>query len=161
MAPHNSSKSLEQGGLRNHHINYMNKQSKLTEDETILILINFLKETGWEIPTHSLGRKRGTDIVAQRKETRMLIEVKGARAGDRAPNKKRKLFDSGQIKTHFGVAIVKSLEDKRQNPNSIIAIAHPDDLGIRKAIGSLIPYLKNLGIKHFWVSGNGDVIEED
>lgn len=89
-----------------------------------------------------------------------MIEVKGAKASDTAPTKKHDFFDSGQIKTHFGKAIVKALEDKYKNPEDEIAIAHPDDPDIRKAIGSLIPYLDSIGIRHFWVKENGEVVEE-
>lgn len=81
-------------------------------------------------------------------------------AGDNSPTKKRKHFDSGQIKTHFGKAIVKVLDDKHLNPDSTFAIAHPDDLEIRKSIGHLTPFLKTMGIQHFWVSRNGRVIED-
>ncbi|WP_140938742.1 hypothetical protein [Sphingobacterium lumbrici] len=138
----------------------MDNNIKLTEDETILLLIGHLTKTGWNIDSHCLGQTRGCDIVATQNETKLLIEVKGARAGDNSPTKKRKHFDSGQIKTHFGKAIVKILDDKFLNPNCTFAIAHPDDLNIRKSIGHLTPFLKSMGIRHFWVSQDGSVIEE-
>ena len=73
--------------------------------------------------------------------------------------KKREHFDSGQIKTHFGKALVKMLHEKSLNPKAKLAIAHPDDDDIKKAIGHIIPFLKSLGITHFWVSQN-QVIEK-
>jgi hypothetical protein len=138
----------------------MSQNPKLTEDETINILIQHLEKDGWNINSRCLGQERGCDIVALKDEGRLLIEVKGARAGDNSPTKKRKYFDSGQIKTHFGKAIVKVLDDKVLSPDSKIAIAHPDDADIRKSIGNLTPFLKKLEIKHFWVSSNGQVIED-
>lgn len=91
---------------------------------------------------------------------KLLIEVKGARANDDSPIKKREYFSSGQIKTHFGRAIVKALEDKYLHPKAKIAIAHPDDSAIRSTIDHLIPSLHKIGISHFWVSSDGSVIEQ-
>lgn len=138
----------------------MNQTLKLTEDETINLLIQHLEKKQWNIDSCCLGQQRGCDIVALKDESKLLIEVKGARAGDNSPTKKRKHFDSGQIKTHFGKAIVKALDDMLLNPDSGIAIAHPDDIDIRKSIGKLTPLLKTLGIRHFWVSSKGHVIED-
>lgn len=133
---------------------------KQTEDEIVNILIGHLKLNGWTIDSYCLGQTHGNDIVASKTNTKLIVEAKGARAGDNSPTKKREYFDSGQIKTHFGKALVKVLDEKYINPKSKFAIAHPDDNDIRKAIGHLTPFLKTLGIKHFWVSADGTVIEE-
>jgi hypothetical protein len=95
-----------------------------------------------------------------KKGTALYVEVKGARAGDNSPTKRREYFDGGQIKTHFGKAVVKVLDDKYLNPNFKFAIAHPNDQEIKKSIGHLIPFLKQLDIIHFWVSSDGSVIKE-
>ncbi len=134
--------------------------SKLTEDETVTILIEYLKQSNWIIDSFCLGQAHGNDIVASKSNTTLIVEAKGARAGDNSPTKRRKHFDSGQIKTHFGKAIVKVLDQKYLNPKNKFAIAHPDDNDIRRTIGHLTPFLKTLGIKHFWVSVDGTVIEE-
>jgi len=133
---------------------------KLTEDETIHLLMSHLKKDGWNIDSHCLGQTRGCDIMASKLGEKLMIEVKGAKAGNNSPTKKRKHFDSGQIKTHFGKAIVKILDDRHITPNSKFAIAHPDDTAIRKSIGHLTPELKLLGITHFWVSVNGTVLKD-
>ena len=138
----------------------MEQTLKLTEDQTVEFLMKHLKNEGWQIESHCLGQKHGCDIVAVKLDKKLLIEVKGARAGDESPTKKREYFDSGQIKTHFGKAIIKILEDKYKNPKAKFAIAHPDDSGIRRAIGHLTPFLKTMGIKHYWVSLIGGVVED-
>jgi len=138
----------------------MDEKLKLTEDETVEILMKHLEKDGWRIESHCLGQTHGCDIIALKLEKKLFIEVKGARAGDNSPTKKREYFDSGQIKNHFGKAIVKTLEDKYLNPKSKFAIAHPNDNQIRATIGHLTPFLKTMGIKHYWVSKNGNV-EED
>lgn len=138
----------------------MEQNLKLTEDETIEILMHHLKENGWHIESHCLGQTRGCDIVAVKDNSKLFVEAKGARAGDKSPTKKRDYFDSGQIKTHFGKAIVKVLDDKFLNPKSKFAIAHPNDSDIRRAIGHLTPFLKTIGIRHYWVSSDGKVHED-
>ena len=133
---------------------------KQTEDEIINILKKYLELNGWKIDSYCLGQKKGIDIVSSKLNKTLIIEAKGAKSNDKSPTKKREYFDKGQIKTHFGVAIVKILHEKSLNPKAEFAIAHPDDDSIRGAIGHLIPYLKKLEIKHFWVSEDGTVLEE-
>ena len=123
--------------------------TKLTEDETVTILVDYLKQSGWTIDSFCLGQQHGKDIVASKSNTTLVVEAKGARAGDNAPTKKREHFDSGQIKTHFGKALVKVLDEKYLNPKNKFAIAHPDDKDIRRTIGHMTPFLKALGIEHF------------
>ena len=53
--------------------------SKLTEDETILILIDHLKSEGWNIDGHCLGQQRGYDIEASKENEKLFIEAKGAK----------------------------------------------------------------------------------
>ncbi len=134
--------------------------SKLTEDEIIIILMRHLENCGWKIDSHCLGQQHGNDIVALKANTTLIVEAKGARASDRSPTKRRDQFDSGQIKTHLGKALVKVLDEKHQNPKFSFAIAHLDDKDIRKSIGHLTKFFKTLEIKHFWVSADGTVIEE-
>ena len=135
----------------------MNEQ--LTEDQTVELLMQHLKASGWNIISFCLGQQRGYDIEAERNNQKLYVEAKGARAGDSSPTKKRKFFDSGQIKDHMGKAIVKSLETQNKYPNAKVAIAHPDDSLIRKVIGGIIPNINKLGIIHFWVKPNGNVEE--
>lgn len=134
--------------------------SKMTEDETVTILADHLKQNGWAIDSICLGQTHGNDIVASKSNMILVVEAKGARAGDNSPTKKREHFDSGQIKTHFGKALVKVLDEKYLNPINKFAIAHPEDKDIRRTIGHLTPFLKKLSISHFWVSADGTVIEE-
>jgi hypothetical protein len=115
-----------------------------------LKLISILENDGWLIISKCLQREKGTDIIAQLGEQKLLIEVKGAKSGADKPI--RKEFDSGQIKTHFGKAVIKAMEMKRDNPNSRIMIAHPNDSDIKKHIESLLPLLTKMDIEHYWVN---------
>ncbi|EAR16640.1 hypothetical protein [Robiginitalea biformata] len=133
---------------------------KLTEDRVIELLMPYLKSRDWKIESYCLGQKRGIDIVALKNGKKLVVETKGAKANDNSPTKKRKYFDSGQIKDHFGKAIVKSLETKNNFPESVVAIAQPLDEDIKRAIGGIIPNLNDIGIVHFWVKSNGEIIVE-
>jgi len=133
---------------------------KLTEDQTVQYLITYLENSGWHVGQNfCLGQKHGIDIKATKENDVLLVEVKGARAGDASPNKVRKHFDSGQIKTHFGKAIVKMLHEKSLNPNATLAIAHPDDEDIKRSISHMVPFLKDLGIVHYWVSADNITVQ--
>ncbi|MBI2284304.1 MAG: hypothetical protein HYU71_11395 [Bacteroidetes bacterium] len=138
----------------------VDKESKQTEDEVVQKLIIHLENNGWIIDSFCLGHTHGCDIVATKNKIELVIEVKGARASDNSPVKKRDFFDSGQIKTHFGKSMVKVLEEMHKRPNSTFGIAHPDDADIRKAIGHLVSNLKKLNIIHYWVKINGEIVEE-
>ena len=135
----------------------MTNNEKLTEDETVELLIKYLENDGYNIISFCTGHKRGTDIVGEKNHRKLLVEVKGARANHNSKIKKRPYFDSGQIKDHFGKAIVKVLELKSDNENCDVAIAHPDDESIKKHLDKSIKQLKKLEIIHFWVSKNGNV----
>ena len=133
---------------------------KLTENRTIELLMPHLTKQGYEIESFCLGQTRGYDVVAVKNGKKLLIEVKGAKAHKDSPTKRRDYFNSGQIKTHLGKAIIKCLETKVAFPNAEIAIAHPEDEQIRKAIASIIPELNKIGIQHYWVNANGKVTLE-
>ena len=131
--------------------------NKLTEDETVELLMKFLKSDGYKILDFCKGHKRGIDITAEKSNRKLLVEVKWARANHNSKIKKRPYFDSGQIKDHFGKAIVKSLEVKSDYPECDIAIAHPNDELIKKHINKSVSHLSKLDIIHFWVSKDGSV----
>lgn len=135
----------------------MNPETRLTENKVIQLLILYLESEGWQIREYCLGNKHGRDIMAVKDGVTLIVEAKGARASKQSSNSKREYFDSGQIKTHFGKAIVQILEYKSINPQFQYAIAHPDDAKIRKNLAALIPFLSHLGIMHYWVSDNGQI----
>ena len=135
----------------------MDLNSKLTEDQTIKILMNYLQLEGWEIESYCLGQKRGIDIVAIKDSKKLYVEAKGARASDQSPTKKNDYFNSTQIKTHFGVAIIKAIKTRNKFPHGLVAIAQPDDDSIRKVLNGVTSSLKKLDIIHYWVSPEGTV----
>ncbi len=53
------------------------------------------------------------------------------------------------------------LELKNQNNGALLAITQPCDNDIIKKTTHLVPYLRELGIIHYWVYENGDVTDGD
>lgn len=145
--------------LKKETISQPEKNVKLTEDETIRLLVQYLKTQGYTHFETCTGHQRGTDIAASCDDKVLHVEVKGARGNPKSHFSIRSHFDSGQIKTHFGKAIVKALDLQSKHPNDQVAIAHPDDPYIRKVIGRLIPRLSELNLLHFWVTSNKGEIE--
>lgn len=140
----------------------MNK-CHLTEDESIDILINYLKTKSYTIEKCCHGMAKGCDIIANKPNgEKMYIEVKGARPGYKDASKT--IFNSSQITTHFGKAIYQILRRISDNQDydrkHDYAIAHPNDPAIRKVIEKLTPLLKDFKIIHYWVEEDGNVIEE-
>lgn len=125
---------------------------KLTEDEVILLLIDWLKSKDWVITDYCLGHTRGIDITAKKNSDVLYIEAKGAKASSSSPIRKRKKFDSGQIRDHLGKAIVKSVETQIKHPSSIVAIAHPMDVDLFNICDPVFNELEKLKIYKFWVS---------
>lgn len=132
-------------------------ESQLTEDEVVLILIKYLESLGWQIDDYCLGHSRGYDIVASKDEKRLYVEAKGAKANNDSPIKKRPYFNSGQIKDHLGKAIVKSIETKIKFPESIVAIAQPDNEYLKSVCRETAEYLSRIEIYCFWVNSEGKV----
>ena len=133
---------------------------KLTENEVIDFLCIWLKKDDWTILEISKGHSRGIDIKATKDNEVMIIEAKGSKGNPRSPVTTRPYFDSGQIKDHFGKAIVKVLEQKHANPSAIVGIAQPNDDYLRGHIEAASQEIRKFGIKLFWVESPDLVIEQ-
>ena len=48
-------------------------KNKLTEDETVLLLIDYLEANGYVIEDYCLGHKRGIDIVSSKNNKKFLL----------------------------------------------------------------------------------------
>jgi hypothetical protein len=136
---------------------------KLTENQVIDILCQYLKKEGWAIESTAPNHDKGEDIIAIKDNKMLVVEAKGARGNPESKVTTRAKFDKGQIKISFGAAIVKTLSDmlKPEYENALFAIAFPDDVDVRNAVGALIPFLKKLDIIYFWVGADDQIIRVD
>jgi len=133
---------------------------ELTENEVIDNLCYWLGKNGWVILEKSKGHSRGIDIKASRNGQVLIIEAKGSKGNPRSHVTTRPRFDSGQIKDHFGKAIVKVLEQKHSNPKAIIGIAQPNDDYLIKHIHDAAEEIRKMGIRLYWVESKDNVIVE-
>jgi len=133
---------------------------KLTENEVIDFLCAWLENKDWIILEKSKGHTQGIDIKAMKNDQTLIIEAKGGKGDPKSPVTTRPYFDSGQIKDHFGKAIVKVLEQKHANPSAIIGIAHPNDDYLRGHIEEAASEVRKFGIKLYWVESPDIVIEQ-
>ena len=124
---------------------------KLTENEVIDYLSIWLEKKGWIILEKSKGHSRGIDIKASRNNQILFIEAKGSKGNTKSPVTTRPYFDSGQIKDHFGKALIKILELKHNNPDAIFGIAQPNDDYLRGHIEDASKEISKFGIKLYWV----------
>ncbi|MBP7088786.1 MAG: hypothetical protein KBB01_05770 [Candidatus Omnitrophica bacterium] len=131
---------------------------KKTEDQVIKDVMYWLKQQGWTILSFSLGQQRGLDILAEKNGKKLIVEAKGAKGN--AKNTKRNKFDSGQIKIHFGAAIIKILEERTKNPKASFAIALPEDKYMKGVLKNVRPQMDILGIKLMWVKSKSEIVEE-
>ena len=129
---------------------------KLSEDQVVELLATWFKKQHFKEVTRAPGHRHGIDLEVLLGNERIVIEAKGARGNKE--NRKKNVFDAVQIKVHFGMALVKAMELKVKEEGAIVAIAQPDDELVRKSVGHLIPQLDQLGVRHYWVKHDGDVI---
>lgn len=129
---------------------------KMCEDQVVGHLAAWFKAQGFTITTETRGHHHGIDLDVIRSGERIVVEAKGAR-GNKA-SRKKDFFDQNQIKVHLGMALVKVLELKLKHPDAIVAIAHPVDERVVATIGPLLHQLKGLGIRHYWVASDGQVV---
>jgi hypothetical protein len=131
--------------------------TQLTEDQVIDFLSTWLSKKGWKKSEMSTGHKKGLDLKVSRGREVMIIEAKGSKANPKAYNKTRDRFDSGQVKDHFGKALVKVLEQHNQHPEWTVGIAQPDEPYIRKCLQYVVREARKIGILLFWVKSRNKV----
>lgn len=136
----------------------MPKEKLLTENQVVGSVKKYLKKKKWIKIKCCYNHKKGNDIEAIKNNKLLIIEAKGARPNPKSPNAKHKKFLSNQIKIHFGEAIVKIMEQMTKHPNAKFGIAQPDTDYIKKCLKDIIPQIKQLKIKLFWVQKDGQVL---
>ena len=72
-------------------------------------------------------------------------------------NRYGKDFNPSQIKTHVGVALVKTFQTSGKFPNSEVLIALPNNKGHRKVVRSIYDSVAKTGINFLLVNDNGTV----
>lgn len=132
-------------------------RNKMTENRVIDCLVNWLEKEGWKDILVAKGRTHGPDIQARKGKKLLIVEAKGSKGNPESPVTKRKEFNRSQIKTHFGVAIVKLLEIRHDNPNVMLGIAQPNDPYMKLCLKNVLPEVKKWSIKLYWIDRSGEI----
>ncbi len=126
--------------------------SMLTENDVVLAVSDFLKNEGYSIEQTLNTSQQGIDIEATNKNgIRCFVEAKGATSSKIGSKRYGKEFNSNQIKTHIGVALLKSFQTLQLHPGSEVVIALPSNSGHRKILDSMVTPIKIQALKLSWL----------
>ena len=108
--------------------NYGVKSTLLNENDVVNFVSIYLEKKGYKIEQKLTTTQRGIDIVAHHPEKGCCcVEAKGATSSKKDSNRYNKEFNSSQVKTHIGVAILRSFQTKQQHTTSLVVIALPNN----------------------------------
>jgi hypothetical protein len=127
----------------------------LTENDIIENLTNFLIEKDYEIVQSLTTNQQGIDVIAKTNFETLYIEAKGETSSKQSSNRFGKPFNGNQIKSHISVALLATMKVISNNPSgnmTKVGIALPDTIGQRKIINQILPALKMLDIRIYWVT---------
>ena len=130
----------------------------LTENEVVQAVVQYLSDQGYEIDQALSTSQKGIDIEATHPARgKSFVEAKGATSSIITSKRYGKEFDSKQIKKNVGVALLKSFQTMQLHPESIVAIALPNNEGHRKVIESIKEPIKNSVLKVYMVNNDASI----
>jgi hypothetical protein len=119
----------------------------LTENNVVEAVVLYLEEQDYTIHRKRTTSQRGIDIEATRSDgIWYFVEAKGATSSREGSNRYGQEFDNNQIKSHVGVALLKTFQTLQSFPESKVAIALPDNDNHRQVIDSISTPISNLGV---------------
>jgi hypothetical protein len=125
--------------------------SILTEDQVIDAVSVYLETQSWRIVSRATAIQHGDDLVAERRDERLVIEAKGAGSSKIGTARYGKTFSSGQVFDHVAKAVLKALRVVTEG-SALAGIALPGDNAHRAEIARVGDALAQLQIAVFWVS---------
>lgn len=99
--------------------------------------------------------QHGIDIIAETEFEKLYIEAKGETSASKTSNRFGLAFNRNQVKSHISVALLATMKVLSSLPAGIktkVGIALPDIKSQRQVINQIIPTLKKLDIRIYWVS---------
>lgn len=134
----------------------------LTENDIVEKVTGFLKKKGYRIIQSLTTNQHGIDIIAENEYERLYIEAKGETSASKTSKRFGLAFNGNQVKSHISVALLatmKVISNMPEGNKTKVGIALPDIESQRQVINQIIPALKKLDIRIFWVSQNDIKIE--
>lgn len=132
----------------------------LNENDVIEYVVKHLIENNYKIVDKKDTKQHGYDIIVKKNGKYLFIEAKGQTSSKDYTKRYQKEFTHAQKRVHVASAIYKSLRTANEKPDGEIGIAFPDTITHRNLVNPVLPSLKQLGIKLFWVNKDGIVTEE-
>jgi len=130
----------------------------LTENDVVEAVSSFLTKNGYSIDKALNTRQQGIDIEATAPSgLKCFVEAKGATSSKRESSRYGKEFDNNQVKTHVGVALLKSFQTLHKYKSSEVVIALPNNKAHRSLVESIYSPIKASGIRIFLVNQDGTV----
>lgn len=141
----------------------LRKPESSAEADVQASMVRYLAAEGWSIRSvaDTARRERGVDIVAERGERRLLVEVKGwpsdtyvrgERAGEPKPTQ-----PSTQAAVWFAGGLLELLRPGGTEPEAELALALPDRSRYRKLLDDVRWAMRRLDITVFLVDDRGEV----
>ena len=134
-----------------------------TEEHTQQLLIDWLRNNGWNIisSANTSTREHGVDVVAERAHERLGVEVKGypSRLYVAGPNKgeKKNTPPASQAPKWFAHAIVPAMKLLGREPESRSAICFPNFPIYRKLWSETASSLRAARVELWLVNADGTV----
>ena len=136
-----------------------------TEAKVQAMVVAYLVREGWQIVSvaDTASRQPGIDIVAERENEELAIEVKGfpgrAFADPRRAGEQKRAQPSTQAKGWYGRAILAAMLTRSRRPHARSVIALPDFPRYRDLFKETAGSLHKCNIEVWWVSEDGAVTE--
>lgn len=134
----------------------------LTENDIVEKVTDFLEKKGYQIIQSLTTNQHGIDIIAENETEKLYIEAKGETSASKTSNRFGLAFNGNQVKSHISVALLATMKVISNMPagnKTKVGIALPDIESQRQVINQIIPALKKLDIRIYWVSQNNIRIE--
>jgi Holliday junction resolvase-like predicted endonuclease len=122
----------------------------LTEDQVVDAVCQLLTQDGYSIVQQARSTQHGFDIVAQKGNSVLIIEAKGAGSSKAGTARYGKEFSANQVFDHVAKAVLKALRVVSSG-NARTGIALPDNAHHRYEIEQVARALRQAGIIVFWV----------
>ena len=126
-----------------------------TENDIVEKVTDFLKTKGYRITQSLSTNQKGIDIIAETEFETLYIEAKGETSSVETSKRFGLPFNRNQIKSHISVALLATMKVISSLPSgkkTKVGIALPDTKEQRIVINEIIPALKKLEIRIYWVS---------
>jgi len=128
----------------------------LTENDVVKYVCEYLQDNDYRIEQKLTTSQTGVDIIAQNQNgQKIYIEAKGATSSKKSSSRFGKEFNTSQVKSHIGVALVATFKLKQQFQNAEVVIALPGNDTHKNLISSMREPLLKSGVSIFFVHENG------